>query len=460
MKNIVFDSNSHVYFIGIGGVSMSGLAHILMDKGVRVSGSDAQASPNTERLEKEGATIYLGQSADHIRKDLQVVVYTAAIHEDNPEYQQAKAYGIPMMNRKDLLAKVMADYEKSVAIAGTHGKTTTTAMLSYIFLEAKLDPTISIGANFKKIDGNVRVGHSETFVAEACEYTNSFLALHPYASIVLNVEEDHLDFFKGIQDIRHSFHQFVLNTSPKGVVVLNQSILHHEELTKDYQGRVLTFGLEKGDVHSQHLHSLSHGGNGFDLIYQGKTLGLIELPVGGKHNVENALAAIAIALNFGVDIEAIQKGLKGFHGADRRFEKKGFYHQAEVIDDYAHHPQEIEATLSMANQYPRKRLIVAFQSHTYSRTKALFEDFAKALAKVDVCWLAPIYAAREANDPSVSSTLLAQRINELNGNALDFESFDQMIEYAKKELKKGDLFLTVGAGNIFEVGERLVKSDQ
>ncbi|MBW9211951.1 MULTISPECIES: UDP-N-acetylmuramate--L-alanine ligase [Terrabacteria group] len=459
MKTIQFDRPTSVYFIGIGGVSMSGLAHILIDRGFEVAGSDAHGSMNTEHLEKEGATIFIGQKAENITNKYKVVVYTAAIHSDNPEYQQAMKLGIPLLNRKDLLAEVMAHYHNSVAVAGTHGKTTTTAMLSYIFLAAELDPTISIGANFKKIQGNVRIGHSEVFLAEACEYTNSFLALKPLASIILNIEEDHLDFFKDIQDIRNSFHQFVLKTSKDGVVVIHSAIDNVEEIVQDYPGKVLQFGLYKGDLYTKNIQHLNHGGNKFDVYLQEEYLGSIELSVGGQHNITNALAAIAVALSFDIRFEAIKEGLKNFHGADRRFEKKGFYKDIEIIDDYAHHPQEIKAALDMAKDYPHDHLVIVFQPHTYSRTKFLFEEFAQVLSQVDQVLLAPIYAAREVNDGSMSSDLLAKRIHDLGGNALSLGSFTEIKDYLKKNLKKGDLCLTLGAGNVYEIGEELVQEN-
>lgn len=454
---IQFDQPTSVYFIGIGGVSMSGLAHILMDRGFKVAGSDAHVSANTELLEKEGATILIGQKAENITNKYKLVVYTAAIHPDNPEYQQAMKLNIPLMNRKDLLAEVMEHYHNSIAIAGTHGKTTTTAMLSYIFLAADLDPTISIGAHFKKIHGNVRIGHSEAFLAEACEYTNSFLALRPLASIILNIEEDHLDFFKDLQDIRNSFHQFVLNTSSEGALIIHSQIDHVEEIVEGYHGQVIQFGLNKGDLCAKNIQHLRHGGNQFEVWMRDERLGSIELPTGGKHNITNALAAIGVAISFGVPFEAIQQGLKEFEGADRRFEKKGFYQGAEIVDDYAHHPQEIQATLNMAKDYPHQRLIMVFQPHTYSRTKFLFEEFAEVLSQVDQVILAPIYAAREIDDGSISSDLLAKRINELKGNAVSLGSFVEIKDYLKKQLQEGDLCLTVGAGNVYEIGEELIQ---
>ncbi len=456
---IQFDKPTTVYFIGIGGVSMSGLAHILLDRHFKVAGSDLHISDNTQRLVKEGASVFIGQKAENINSNYKFVVYTAAIHPNNPEYQRAKELGIPLLNRKDLLAMVMEHYPKSIAIAGTHGKTTTTAMLSYIFLQGKLDPTISIGANLSRINGNVYIGHSAYFIAEACEYTNSFLALAPYISIITNIEEDHLDFFKDINDIRHSFHKFVLKTSNKGALIIHNAIVAKEEIIAGYHGQVLTYGLNDGDIHSLNKHLLSDGTTMFEVVYQQHNLGTIHLPITGDHNVLNALAAISVALYLRIDWQMIKEGLAHFKGADRRFEKKGLFHKATVIDDYAHHPQEIQATLNMAFNYPHKRLIVVFQPHTYSRTKALFEEFAQVLKKVDICLLAPIYAAREDNDPSISSALLAKRINEIGGHAKSFINFQKIKEYLHEIVQEQDLLMTIGAGDIVDVANDLVKEN-
>ena len=450
-----------VYFVGAGGIGMSALERYFLHNGIFVGGYDKTPAELTERLREEGAQIHYEENVDLIPAECRdpqttLVVYTPAIPAEHKELVWFRENGFEIHKRAQVLG-TLTKQMKGLCVAGTHGKTTTTAMLSYIFLAADLDPTISIGAHFKKIHGNVRIGHSEAFLAEACEYTNSFLALRPLASIILNIEEDHLDFFKDLQDIRNSFHQFVLNTSSEGALIIHSQIDHVEEIVEGYHGQVIQFGLNKGDLCAKNIQHLRHGGNQFEVWMRDERLGSIELPTGGKHNITNALAAIGVAISFGVPFEAIQQGLKEFEGADRRFEKKGFYQGAEIVDDYAHHPQEIQATLNMAKDYPHQRLIMVFQPHTYSRTKFLFEEFAEVLSQVDQVVLAPIYAAREIDDGSISSDLLAKRINELKGNAVSLGSFVEIKDYLKKQLQEGDLCLTVGAGNVYEIGEELIQ---
>ena len=456
MKEMNFNELKHIYFCGIGGISMSGLARVLLEKDFKVSGSDAKKSNITKDLEDRGVNIFIGQAADNITNDIDLFVYTAAIHEDNPEFAAVKQKNIPMMSRAELLGYVMSKFKEGIAISGTHGKTTTTSMLSCILLDSGVDPTISVGGVLKKIGGNIHIGKGETFVTEACEYTNSFLELYPTISVILNIEEDHLDFFKDIDDIRDSFKKFVNNTSPEGCIIINDKIEKNEEITKNFQGKVVSFGTKKSDCFADNIRYDDFGYPTFDLLYKGSTYNDVKLCVGGNHNIDNALASICVALELGVDIEHIKMGLLEFSGADRRFEIKGKMGNITIVDDYAHHPSEIAATLNIAARYPHDRLVVAFQPHTFTRTKAFFEEFAEALKSVDCCIIAKIYPARETDDLGMSAKLLSDRINELGGDSIDFDTFDEIENYLLENLRDGDLFITMGAGDIVRVGEVLL----
>lgn len=454
MKEINFKELKHIYFCGIGGISMSGLARVLLEKGFKISGSDQKASNITKDLKNRGIKIFIGQSKENFTDDIDLMVYTAAIHEDNPELIMAKEKNIPLMTRAELLGYIMLQYKNGIAISGTHGKTTTTAMLSYILLDSGIDPTISVGGVLKKIEGNIYIGGGDTFVTEACEYTNSFLELNPTIGVILNIEEDHMDFFKDIDDIRNSFKEFVRNTSNEGCIIINNNIENNKEITKDFKGRVVRYGTEDSDCFATNIRYNDH--TIFDLNYKGELHRDIKLAVGGKHNIDNALAAACAAFNLNVKIDDIKRGLAEFKGADRRFEVKGKLGDITIVDDYAHHPSEIKATLDIAKNYPHKRLFVVFQPHTYTRTKAFFEDFADSLKNVDQVIIAKIYPAREVDDLGMSAALLSQRIKELGGNSLSFDSFDEIEKYLLENLISGDLLITMGAGDIVKVGEVLL----
>ena len=371
---IDFKKPVHVHFIGIGGISMSGLAEILLKEGFTISGSDNKESALTDHLEGLGATVFYGQKAYNTIDGIDVVVYTAAIHEDNEEYQAAVKKDLPMLTRAELLGQLMKNYETPVAISGTHGKTTTTSMLSHILLEGELDPTISVGGILKAIGGNIRVGNSGVFVTEACEYTNSFLDFFPKIGVILNIEEDHLDFFKDLADIRHSFRRFAELLPEDGVLVINGDIENLDELTEGLPCEVVRFGMDSSkDYSATNILHDKLGDASFDLVKNGEFIDRVSLSVNGDHNVQNALAAIAVADKMGVPMDVIKRGLKGFSGTDRRFELKGQLNGITIVDDYAHHPTEIKATLKAAKHYPHKEIWCIFQPHTYTRTKSLFD---------------------------------------------------------------------------------------
>ena len=457
MYKLNFHEPIQIHFIGIGGISMSGLAEILLDENFTVTGSDAKESDLTRHLAQRGARIYLGQRAENITPETQAVVYTAAIHPDNPEYAAAKNAGIPMLTRAELLGQIMANYRDSIAVSGTHGKTTTTSMIADILLEASMDPTISVGGILDSIGGNIRVGNSEFFLTEACEYTNSFLNFYPKYSIILNIEADHLDFFKDLDDIRHSFHRFASNTAPDGTLILNGAIPNLSEITEGLNQKVVTFGLKADcDVYAEDISFNDKGCATFSAIVSGQKIGTFTLYVPGTHNIANALAAIALSTELGLSVETIQKGLCVFHGTDRRFQFKGKLGDVTIIDDYAHHPTEIKATLTAAQNYPHDRIICVFQPHTYTRTKSLFPDFVSALAMADVIVLADIYAARETDTLGVSSEQIRDELVKLGKEAYYFPSFQEIEEFLLKFCMNNDLLITMGAGDILKVGEHLL----
>lgn len=457
MYKINFKEPIHIHFIGIGGISMSGLAEILLKEHFTVSGSDSTESELTRHLERMGITVFYGQAASNIIEGTDLIVYTAAIRKDNPEFLCAKEMGLPMISRAELLGQIMDNYQNSIAVAGTHGKTTTTSMISQILLSAAKDPTITVGGILKAIDGNLRVGKSSIFISEACEYTNSFLHFYPKYSIILNVEAEHLDFFKDIHDIRNSFHLFAENTKKDGAIIINGEIENYKELTNGLASKIITFGLSRScDFYPENIIFNEKACASFTAMHCGEKIMDITLSVPGMHNVSNALAAIALSLELKLTPEDIQQGIFAFGGANRRFQYKGCVNGVTIIDDYAHHPTEIRATLTAAANYPHKRLVLAFQPHTYSRTKAFLNDFADVLSMADVVILTDIYAAREKNTYGISSQDLLAKLKEQGTECHYFPSFDEMENFLLKNCINGDLLITMGAGNIVNVGEHLL----
>lgn len=458
MFNINFNKPCKVFFIGIGGISMSGFAHLLHSFGFDILGSDMKESSITDELEKEGIKVFYTQCADNITADLDLVVYTAAIHPDHPEFAKAKELNIPMIDRAQMVGQVMSNYKNSIAISGTHGKTTTTSMLSHIFLDANMDPTISVGGILKAINSNIRIGKSDNFITEACEYTNSFLKFNPFISIILNVEEDHMDFFKDLADIRNSFKEFVLRLPDNGLLVINGEIDDTSYFTDACKGRFVTYGIENSsyDYVAKNVIYDDCGFGEYDLYKNNSFITHVHLGVVGKHNISNSLAAIAVSMECGISIENILSGLNSFSGTVRRFELKGNINGFTIIDDYAHHPTEIKATLTAAKNYPHNNLWVVFQPHTYTRTKAFLNEFADALMLADNVILADIYAARE-KDPGDISSRDIQAIMEKNGKKVYyFPSFNEIEKFLLENCINNDLLITMGAGNVVEIGENLL----
>ena len=462
MYKVDFNKPCHAHFIGIGGVSMSGLAEILKNDGFTVSGSDMKESDTTKSLEAGGIKVFYGQVASNISDDIDFVVYTAAIHPDNEEFVEVQRRNIPLLTRAQLLGQLMDNYKYSVAVAGTHGKTTTTSMMSYIMLEAGTDPTISIGGHLNEINGNIRVGNSDYFVTEACEYTNSYHEFRPYASIILNVDNDHLDFFKNIENIAASFATFATKTREGGALIVNGDMKYRDQVIEAVSNKdikVFTFGKNEGnDFEARNIHLNELGNAAYELYINGEDKGEVTLSVTGEHNAVNSLSAIAASLYIGISLEDIKEGLKKCHSADRRFQYKGTTDNGViVIDDYAHHPTEISASLAVANSVKKSELWVAFQPHTYSRTKAHLKEFAKALSVSDHVLLADIYAAREKDDGSVSSKDLENELKNLGCDAVYLGSFEEIKKYFEKFSKNNDMLITMGAGNIDSLGMELLK---
>lgn len=459
MYQIDFEKKLHIHFIGIGGISMSGLAEILLEEGFFVSGSDAQDSALTRQLAQKGAVIQIGQRAANITPDVELVVYTAAIHPDNPEFAAAKEAGIPMLSRAELLGQIMRNYKTPIAISGTHGKTTTTSMISEILMQADTDPTLSIGGILKSIGGNFRIGKSGYFVTEACEYTNSFLHFFPKISVILNIEEDHLDFFRDIQDIRSSFRRFAALLPEDGTLIINGDIPDVSEIYEELPCHVITFGHGTDcDYYPSEIvyDELAHPSFTLNSKAGGKRR--LSLSVPGEHNVMNALAAVALAELLGIKPSDIDAALLHFTGTDRRFEYKGSIGGVSIVDDYSHHPTEITAALKAAANYPHQTLWCVFQPHTFTRTKAFMKDFARALSLADKVVLADIYPARETDNLGISSKTLLNELKALGCDCYYFPSFDEIENFLLEKCMPGDLLITMGAGDVVKIGENLLGS--
>ena len=447
----------NIHFIGIGGISMSALAEICINKKYNVSGSDMHGSELTEKLASQGAKIFIGHAKENISDDIDIVVYTAAIHPDNPELIEAKNKNKLTINRAAFLGQLMREYKNSIAVSGTHGKTTTTSMLSTIFEHAELDPTILVGGNLKSIGGNVKIGHSDHFITEACEYVDSFLNFNPKIAIVLNIEEDHLDYFSGIDEIKASFNKFGKLLPSDGYFVINGDN-QNMDILHDVKAKAIKFGKkESNDVIIENIAFDDLGCGSFDLNYMGKKFTGFKLSVPGLHNIYNATSAIIVSLVSGIDLETVKEGIIDYTGVGRRFERKGQYNGAAIIDDYAHHPTEIKATLSTAKRFKKGTLWCVFQPHTYTRTKAFFHEFAEALSHADHLVLADIFAARETDTLGISSADLAKETEKLGTDTHYFPSFAQIEAFLKENCRPGDLLITMGAGDVVTIGENLLK---
>ena len=440
------------HLIGIGGVSMSPLAEVLAEAGLIITGSDMNDGANIDHLRQRGIPVAIGHSPDNIPPDAEFVVRTAAVHDENPEIVEAHRRGIPVFERTQAWGAIMKDYRNSICISGTHGKTTTTSMCTHILMAAQMDPTVMIGGTLPMLHANHRVGRGDTIVMEACEYYNSFLSFSPTIAVILNIEKDHMDFFKDLEDIKSSFRKFASLVPPSASIVANAEDENTMDALKGLDRDIFTFGLNKGaDVYAANIQRQG-AGTEFDVIYCEEVYTHVSLRVPGIHNIKNALAASAATICLGCSPTAIRYGLAGFAGANRRFEFKGKYNGADVYDDYAHHPRELQVLLDAVEPLGYRRTIVVFQPHTYSRTKEFFDQFVEQLKRPDFCYLAEIYAAREQNVLGISSADLARKIP----NGQFFADNAELEKTLRAVAAPGDIILTVGAGDVYRIGEKLV----
>ena len=478
MNNFNIKNYKNIYFIGIGGVSMSAIALILKNGGYNVSGSDRTESDQVLKLKEKNIHVNIGHHKENIKDDIDLIVFSKAIHDDNEEIIEAKKKKIPLASRSEVLGSIMEDFKININVAGTHGKSTTTSIIGKVLLDAGLDPTINVGANNKEIGGNYHIGKKDYFVVEACEYTNSYHDFKPTMEIITNIEAEHLDFFKNIDEIRASFKKFVdLLPSEKdgGVLVINNNIDNLEEIVKDTKAKVITYGNEKADyyydnlkkseigteftiykniiVNKNNLNNLNNLNikNNNDKIILGK----IETRLLGSHNAENITGAISLLMELGISFDIIKESLKTFSGAERRIEFKGRFNNIQYINDYAHHPSEIKKSIEALNTIKTGKLYVVFEPHTYTRLKAFYDDFVEALCMADKVILLPIYAAREKDIYNINSEMLSQSINKnINNKSIYVNNFEEVINFINDNANQNDIVCIMGAGdidNIFKV---------
>ena len=453
----------HIHFIGIGGIGVSAIAEIVKSRGVEASGSDMKASEVTESLEKQGIRVHIGHDAENI-KGADLVVYSTAVSLENPEILAAKAAGIPVITRSEALGLMMTEYPVSVAVAGTHGKTTTTSMVYLILEHAGMDPTVLVGGILNEFHSNARIGKSDRLVAEACEYMDSFLDLKPLVEIILNIDSDHLDYFKDIDHIAKSFGVFTENLRDGGFIVAYDSNPFVKSVTENCNKRVVYFGFnETSDFYAKNISFNEEGHPSYDLYSRENGFERrIELGVPGEHNVANSLAAIATCVNLGVGLDSIEETLESFRGTQRRFDIIGKTKEGcMVVDDYAHHPTEIKATLAAAQHFTHRTVWCLFQPHTYTRTLALMDEFADSFKDADKVVFAEIYAAREKNIYKVSSKALLDRVKERHPekDAFYFDSFEKIADFVANNASEGDMIITMGAGDIYKVGEMILGNE-
>lgn len=459
MKQLYIEElkGNHVHFIGIGGISMSGLAEIMLHKGYSVSGSDLKQTHITDKLQEKGIKVFIGHDASNI-EGADWIVYTVAVKDDNPEIIAAREKGLPIVERAVLLGYIMETYPYSIGVAGSHGKTTATSMISIMLQRANLDPTVLVGGEVDEIGGNVRMGNSHYFVTEACEYNESFLNFEPYMAIVLNIDEDHLDYFKDINRIYEAFVNYVNLVSSKGIIIGCADDPLVVRLMKETYHRKISFGIEnKADWMAKDIKYDKEGHPSFRAVYKGQDMGRFQLNIPGEYNIYNALAASAAAWSIGVSVDIIRDSLASFKGTHRRFEIKGRLNDVTVIDDYAHHPTEVRATLHAARRYPHKKIWCVFQPHTYTRTDKLFYEFSESFIDADEVIVTDIYAAREKAIEGVNSESLAKAISNKGKPCRYISSLDKAVDYLSKNAQPGDIVLTMGAGDIFKVADKFLK---
>ncbi|MDD7362542.1 MAG: UDP-N-acetylmuramate--L-alanine ligase [Peptoniphilus sp.] len=449
----------HIHFIGIGGISMSGLAALMLSKGYTISGSDMKTSPITDHLQDLGITVFEGHDPSQI-EGADLIVYTDAIHMDNPEYRAAVQQKIDVVDRATFLGAVMKNFHVSIAVSGTHGKTTTTSMIATAIKDEPFSPTIMVGGNLGEISGNVRIGTGDFFLTEACEYRANVLKYFPSTAIILNIDEDHLDFFDNIDHILDTFRQYAGNLTEDDLLILNKDDANAYSMKDATDARLITVGIESdADYEARHVHVDPVTGHpDYDLYIHGEKIATIRMRVMGLHNVTNSLAAIAACAENGIDIDKAIAGVQSYHGVGRRLEYKGEVDGIRVIDDYAHHPTEIASTLHALKPTVENRLICIFQPHTYTRTKLLLDSFSHSFKEADVTIIADIYAAREKDYGDIHSKTLVEAVRANHDQAIYIGEQDDILDYIREKSRPGDVILTMGAGDIFRVGERFLES--
>ena len=448
----------HIHLIGIGGISMSAIAETLHNWGFKVTGSDSTASFLTDKLNSHGIETTIGHNLSNAQ-NADLIIYSAAIKDNDPEMKIAKENSIPLIDRGKFVGYLTKLYKESICVAGTHGKTTTTSMLSVCFLEASMDPSIEVGAMLKQIDGNYRVGNSEYFILESCEYMGNFLKFYPNSEVILNIDSDHLDYYKTFDNVVKAFQDFASILDPKGVLVTNGDDENCLELKNYTKAKFVTYGIKntKANFIAKNIVFDKNGFPKFDVFKNSEFYLSIELSVSGMHNVLNSLACIGICDFYNMDKKFIKSGLKNFTGASRRLEYKGSFNEISVFDDYAHHPTEITATAEAIKNKEYNSSWVIFQPHTYSRTYEHLEEFAKSLANFDNVIVTDIYAARELNTYGITSEDLKNAINKFGKKAIYIGSFDKIVSYLKENTKPHDLILTLGAGTITKLGPMILQ---
>ena len=453
----ILSSKLKIHFIGIGGISMSGLAEIMHDGGHIVSGSDMKHSKVSSHLESLGIHVHYGHHENNISSNLHIVVYTAAIASDNPELVAAKELCDTVVTRSEFLGLLMKNYEFPICVSGTHGKTTTTSMLSHGLLAANLDPTITVGGILKEIHGNIRIGTQKYFLTEACEYCDSFLDFFPKVGIILNIEEDHMDYFKDLEQIRTSFQRFALKIPENGFLAINGDISDLDSFLEPINCNVETFGFDSSfDWYAAKITYNDQACGSFDVYYKNEFKGHITLNAPGSHNISNCLSVCSVCNFLGIDLSILNEGLTSFSGADQRFEVKGHIHDITIVDDYAHHPTEIAASLNVANIYPHNKLYLVFQPHTYTRTKAFLNEFANVLSQVENVIITDIYAAREKDPGDIHAKDIVEKIHSLGKNAIYISDFDEIANYLLEHCVSNDLVITMGAGNVNQIADILL----
>ncbi len=459
-----FDLNGHeyehVHFIGIGGISMSGLAEILISTGYNISGTDSKDSPIIKRLRNLGANIYIGHNRENIT-GADLIIYTDAISPDNEELVAALESNIPTIDRATFLGALMNNYKNSIAVSGTHGKTTTTSMIATITNHGTLDPTILLGGKLDEIGGNVKLGSMDYILTEACEYRANILKYFPTMAIILNIDEDHLDYFKDMNHIVNTFAKYASNLKSDGYLIINHDDVHSEYVIKNAKSKVITFGIDSDcDYSAENISYSKEGYSSFILNIRDRERWPITLQVIGKHNIYNALASIAAAHIYGVPIEDIIENISKYTGVHRRLELKGYVNGTKIIDDYAHHPTEIKATLeAVKNSYNGNgKIYCIFQPHTFTRTKILLDSFSESFTNASEVIITDIYAAREYDNGEIHSKNLVDAINKKTSNAMYIPTFKEAEDYLIHHMESNDIVLTMGAGNVYLIGENLLNS--